>query len=446
MLRFTFRAQFCAAAILLATTGCGDDDATTRPDGGRDGGGTDSGGDTDATVDMDAGTDSGGPVDAGMDAGPPPPCEAPTIPDLGTVPVVAGMSFDNPVFLTQAPGDAETLFVVEKAGYIRAIRDGAVLPTPFLDIDAVVSSGGEMGLLGLAFHPDYETNGRFFVYYTPSGRNVVAEYRRSDGDPLVADRTEIDRLVDIPDPESNHNGGMLAFGPDGFLYVAMGDGGAGGDPHGPIGNGQNLQTLLGKILRLDVEAAASEYVAAGNPFTSPDGLPQIWAYGLRNPWRFSFDRFTGDLYIADVGQNAVEEVDFQPASSMGGENYGWRAFEGSSVFDGSLAGMVTNHTPPIFEVGHDSTTEVLRGACSITGGYVYHGTAIPALRGAYLFGDACSDDVAAFRYCEGEVMGAQRIPSLNGLGAQLSSFGEDHDGELYLIYHASGDVLKIVPM
>jgi glucose/arabinose dehydrogenase len=242
---------------------------------------------------------------------------------------------------------------------------------------------------------------------------------------------------------------MLAFGADGFLYVGTGDEGGGCDNHGPDGNGQNTNVLFGKILRLDVDNTAGDFAAAGNPFEGGGGLPQIWAYGLRNPWRFSFDRRTGDLYIGDVGQNTWEEIDIQPASSTGGENYGWRAYEGfetsaASSCNDSLAGMIT-HTEPVLAVEHGSGSELLRGACSISGGYVYNGTAIPGLRGVYFFGDYCSNDIGAFRWCEGEVMGAMRADDLGGVGDGLASFGEDNAGELYVVFVESEEVFKIVP-
>lgn len=380
------------------------------------------------------------PRDGGVDAGPP-ACPSTPIPELSSE-LVTEAPLSAPVFVTQAPGRPDALFIVEQPGRIRIVIDGEL--ATFLDVTGSTDFGGERGLLGLAFHPGYADNGRFFVYYTPSDRhsNVIAEYRRSAGDPDVADPTEVERLVVIDDPENNHNGGMIAFGPDGYLYAGTGDGGGGGDRHGTIGNGQSLDTLLGKILRLDVDAAGSGYAAPGNPFSGGGGLPQIWAYGLRNPWRFSFDRRTGDLWIGDVGQNAYEEIDFLPRSAPGGANFGWRAFEGDSTFDGALAAMITNHTPPVFVV--DRRDAFLRSACSISGGYVYRGSAIPALAGTYLFGDYCSPDVGAFRLCDGEVRDATTIDGLEGVASGLVSFGEDLAGELYLVYVNSGQVRRVV--
>jgi glucose/arabinose dehydrogenase len=441
---------FLGGCVALAM-GCGDDGSGTPPvDGGggtdsgpgMDGGGVDSGPTPDG-----GGVDSPTPEDGGGDAFvPPPPCEPPVLPALTTEEIVAGHNFSAPVFVGQAPGVTDTLWVVEQRGRILLVRDGAVVGTPFLDIRTSTDYGGERGLLGLAFHPDYATNRRFFVYYTPNSahQNVVAEYQRSMDDPDVADPTEVQRLMEVTDPEDNHDGGMLAFGPDGFLYVGTGDGGGGGDNHGTYGNGLNTDVLLGKILRLDVDGTAP-FAAAGNPFEGGGGLPQIWAYGLRNPWRFSFDRATGDLYIADVGQGDWEEVDIQPASSTGGENYGWRAYEGFAVYRAGDVDRVPVHAEPVLVVEHDTTTDLLRGACSITGGYVYQGSAIPDLRGVYLFGDYCSDDIGAFRWCEGAVMGDQRVADLRGVGNGIASFGEDNAGEMYMAFVQDGTVVKIVP-
>lgn len=366
---------------------------------------------------------------------------------------VASGSYSFPVFVTQAPGSTDTLWIVEKTGLIRLVRGGAILDTPFLDARALIGSvdslGDERGLHGLAFHPDYAANGRFFIMYTPGdgGReadlNIVAEYRRSAGNPDQADATEVARLVSQRDPEWNHNGGMVAFGPDGFLYVGMGDGGGGGDDHGPIGNGQNLDTLLAKLLRLDVDAAGAEYAAAGNPLAAMGARPQIWAYGVRNPWRFSFDRLTGDLYIGDVGQGEWEEIDIQPAGT-GGQNYGWRAYEGEAVFDASLTDLVATHAAPVHVYRHGSSRETVRDGCSVTGGYVYAGSAIPELVGVYLFGDYCSGDVGAFRFCDGSVMGLGRAPGLTGAGSGLASFGQDNAGEVYVVYQNDARVVRIV--
>ncbi|HBQ19183.1 MAG: PQQ-dependent sugar dehydrogenase [Sandaracinaceae bacterium] len=401
----------------------------------------DGGGDADAAVPSDSGPrpdvgplpdgaprpDSGpGTPDSGL---PPDTCDDLTLPALGTEEVAPGTRFERPVFLTQ-PAGVDGLFIVEQPGQIRVVRgDGSV--ETFLDLRSRVDFGGERGLLGLAFHPSYADNGRFFIYYTPSGamQNVVAEYAAPD-DRFRASDTEVARLMVINDPESNHNGGMVAFGPDGHLYVGTGDGGGGGDRHGPTGNGLNRDTLMGKILRLDVDAAP-EYVPSDNPFVGGGGLPQIWAYGLRNPWRFSFDRATGDLYIGDVGQNVWEEIDFQPASSAGGENYGWRAYEGFEVFNAGNTDLVPEHAEPVLVYAHDGGDPI--GGCSVTGGYVYRGSAIPALQGWYFFGDYCNNSRVAFKMCDGAPAGVQIASDLSSGLSNIASFGEDADGELYMI-------------
>lgn len=391
--------------------------------------------------DPDASLDATTPGDGGPDAQTPPACPTGALPPL-TATSISDEGFSEPVFLAQAPGRTDALWVVEKRGRIQLVIDGSV--TTFLDLRSRIAADGERGLLGLAFHPDYEANGRFFIFYTPSDRpqNVVAEYRRSD-DPNVASGEEVARLVEIDDPESNHNGGMIAFGPDGFLYVAIGDGGGGGDRHGTIGNGLDKNTLFGKLLRLDVDAADAGYAAASNPFSGAEGLPQIWAYGLRNPWRFSFDRVTGDLWIADVGQNRYEEIDFLPRSAAGGANFGWRAYEGFEVFDEGTVNLVPDHAEPVFII--DRSDPFLPGACAITGGYVYRGAAVEGLQGTYLFGDYCSSEIGAFRLCEGQVRDAQTVSDLAGVSNGLVSFGEDLAGELYLVYSGGGAVYRIEP-
>lgn len=379
-------------------------------------------------------------------------CEGVNVDGLGGEDIVEGHTFEDPVYLDQAPGNDQTLYVVERAGRILRVEDGELLEEPFLDIAERVDSTShqERGLLGLAFHPEYRENGRFFVYYTPSGEtayNVVAEYRRSEENPELAATEEVRRLVEVIDKQGNHNGGMITFGEDGYLFVGMGDGGGAGDRgpgHSRQGNGQDITNLFGAILRLDVDAPDEDFVPEDNPLVGREGADEIWSWGLRNPWRFSFDRETGDLYIADVGQNEVEEINYKAASEDGGTNYGWRAYEADRVFDESLAEKLEQHEPPIVALPHGADDVPVRGACSITGGYVYRGEAIPKLQGVYLYGDYCSKDVGAFRHCDGKVVGHQRVPGLRGLGAGLSSFGEGNDGELYLIYHGSGHVKRLV--
>ncbi|MGH2585412.1 MAG: PQQ-dependent sugar dehydrogenase [Dehalococcoidia bacterium] len=332
----------------------------------------------------------------------------------------------SPVFVTSPPDGSGRLFIVERGGTIRIAQDGRLLPQPFLDVSSIITAGGEQGLLGLAFHPRYQENGTFFVSYTARGdgtRNTVARYRAS-GDPNRADPGSGTVLLAIDDFASNHNGGMLAFGPDGYLYVGTGDGGGGGDPQR---NGQNLGALLGKLLRLDVNGGEPYAVPTDNPFANRDGArPEIWAYGLRNPWRFSFDRATGDLWIADVGQSSpgYEEVNFQPAGSDGGENYGWNRMEGLHCYQPRSGCDENGITRPILEY-EDRVT----GECSITGGYVYRGQQFPALTGAYIFGD----------YCSGRIWSLHQAPDGTWVRTELldtdlsiSSFGEDESGELYV--------------
>ncbi|MEW5700884.1 MAG: PQQ-dependent sugar dehydrogenase [Candidatus Zixiibacteriota bacterium] len=359
-----------------------------------------------------------------------------------TVRIASGLN--RPVYLCAPPGDYHRLFVVEQDGMIRIIKDGALLSGAFLDVSAISSCCGERGLLGLAFHPQYAQNGYFYVNYTNnSGSTVIARYSVS-ADPDSADPAGALILKTIAQPESNHNGGCLQFGPDGKLYVGMGDGGGANDQHGTIGNGQNPGTLLGKLLRLDVDIAAP-YVPVDNPYVGVvDTLPEIWAFGLRNPWRFGFDRLNGNLYIADVGQSAREEVDFQPAASAGGENYGWRCMEGTICT--GMTGCTCNAprlTLPIHEYTHSD-------GCSITGGYVYRGCAIAELAGTYVFADYCAGTIWSFQYDGVTKSNFQdRTAELDPPGtpaiSQVTSFGEDAYGELYILDYFDGEAYKIVP-
>ena len=338
--------------------------------------------------------------------------------------------FAAPVYLTAPPGDRARLFVAEQAGRIRVVKDGAVLAAPFLDLTSLVLSGGERGLLSLAFPPDYGSSGRFYVYYTarsPSGAIVVAEYRAPPGAD-TADPESRRVLFQIAHPRSNHNGGQLQFRPDGFLYVGTGDGGGGGDPQG---TGQRLDTLLGKLLRVDPSASgpAPYTVPADNPFVGRAGArPEIWAYGLRNPWRFSFDRETGDLSIADVGQRAWEEIDFARAPGRGrGLNFGWGCWEGRHVYEPNAANPecipLPAHSAPVHEYSHS------RG-CSITGGYVVRDPALPALAGRYVYGDYCDGRLRSLRL---QAPDAQDDRRLGPTVSDLSSFGEDACGRVYAI-------------
>ncbi len=337
---------------------------------------------------------------------------------------VAG-GLGDALYVTGAPGAANRLFVVQQSGRIRILERGRLAARPFLDVSGRVSSGGERGLLGLAFHPGYARTGRFFVNYTDrAGTTRVVEFRRAGA--RRADPRSARVLLSIRQPYANHNGGHLAFGPDGMLYIATGDGGSGGDPHG---NGQRTDTLLGKLLRIDVDGRSrgrGYRIPAGNPFARGGGRPEIYSYGLRNPWRFSFDRARGDLWIGDVGQNAVEEIDFRPRGRGAGANFGWNAFEGRSPYPGG--GPVRGSRPiaPVAQYSHSS-------GCSVTGGYVARGPRAGGLRGRYVYADFCSGRVWSMR--AGPRPGAVREET-GRLGARLgnvTSFGEGLNGDLYVI-------------
>jgi len=370
------------------------------------------------------------------------------LPNLAAVrlrlePFVTG--FERPVFITTSRDGSGRLYVVEQRGRIWTLSsDGKRQAAPFLDLRARVSqSGNERGLLGLAFHPGYVDNGRLFVDYTAlNGDVVVAEYRRNGGGTGadVADPGSERVLLRIPHPRSNHNGGMISFGPDGMLYVAVGDGGGGGDPDR---NGPDRGTLLGKILRIDVDGVADDAqpyeVPADNPLVGQKGArPEIWDLGLRNPWRFSFDRATGALFIGDVGQDAYEEIDAEPPG-RGGQDYGWSVMEGRHCFRPSSGCEQAGLTLPAAEYGHHQFGP--QESCSVTGGYVYRGSAFPALRGAYVFAD----------YCSGLVWGINAAAALQGSveptlllesGREIVSFGEDDAGEL-LVVDLGGSIYRI---
>lgn len=343
-----------------------------------------------------------------------------------------------PVFMTAPPGDATRLFVVEKEGLIRIVMasTGAILPTPFLDLRGQVSTSGEQGLLGLAFDPDYSANGNLYIFYTNlSGNLVIARLQRSAGDPNLANPASLTILQTIDHTtHTNHNGGMLAFGPDGCLYAGTGDGGGSGDP---ANNGQRLSTKLGKLLRLDPLTGGACTKEVVNPFVLSGGVPEIWSFGLRNPWRFSFDRATGDLYIADVGQNRREEINVSPAPLAGRQaNYGWRVMEGLLCFNPSTNCDQSGLTLPVLDYPHTD------GACSVIGGYVYRGTAMPSLRGTYFYADYCAGFVRSFRFATGQAANHTDWPLLHRNG--ITSFGEDAQGELYLMTQG-GSLYKLVP-
>lgn len=411
-----------AGSLLYLMVACSEGRVIAPPDGG--------GGSSTGT----AGSSAGGNSGTGSSTPLPESClPSGQLPGLKLTSIVTGLT--APVFATRAPGDDARLYIVEQPGRVRVLEDGALASEPFLDISARLTDGNlEQGLLGLAFHPEYAQNGRFFVHYSSagdsaagieSGDGVISELRRSADSATRADPDSERRLMTISQPYDNHNGGMLAFSPrDGFLYAGLGDGGSANDPQG---NGQNLGTWLGKILRLDVDAAPAGRtygIPAGN--MTGNALPEIWSYGWRNPWRFSFDSCTGDLYVGDVGQNRLEELDYEPAGS-GGRNYGWKITEGNSCRSGSTCDT-NGLTPPVLDYPRAF-------GCSVTGGYVYRGAGIPALRGHYIYGDYCTGNMGRFRIEDGAAVDVQDITAdINPDGVtEISSFAEDLNGEMLMI-------------
>jgi glucose/arabinose dehydrogenase len=401
-----------AAALAVLATACGSQSPTASPSSGP-------------TVTAPSPTPS--------------PTPAPTPPPLRSGPDTLGLelvtgTFALPTAVTNAGDGSERLFVVERGGRIWIVdRDGTVAPTPFLDIASLIVSSGEQGLLGLAFHPRYAETGRFYVAYTrqADGADVVAEYRVSSAAD-TADPASERILLAIPDPAANHNGGALVFGPDGLLYIALGDGGGQNDQ---FGNAQNLNSLLGKLLRIDVDgtpAAGRAYaIPADNPFANGGGAAEIWAIGMRNPWRMSFDRAWHDLYIGDVGGGSWEEIDRQPPDAAGGLNYGWPIMEGRHCLAGSCT--MAGYVQPIAEYSHDQ-------GCSVIGGYVYRGEVNPELQGVYVFGDWCSGRIFTLDV-DGETITPKTVLES---GLQVSSFGEDEAGEVYLVDFAGGGLYRIV--
>ena len=358
---------------------------------------------------------------------------------LCTIPTIAqninletfASGFSSPVAITNA-GDTR-LFVVQRSGAIRILNaNGTINTTNFLNLSTIISSGGERGLLGLAFHPNYATNGYFYVNYTRTGdgATVIARYSVSTTNPDVADASSALILLTIPQPASNHNGGSVVFGPDGFLYIGMGDGGGANDTSN---YGQNINSLLGKMLRIDVNSGTLYGIPATNPFAGAiPGSDEIWAVGMRNPWKFSFDSQTGDLWIADVGQNAIEEIN-KVSSTLAGVNYGWRCYEGNSPFNTTGCSGIANYTFPVTEYTHAAS-----GGCSITGGYVYRGTTYPNLQGKYLFSDYCNNKIGYIANTGGAITWS------NAFSGNISTFGQDANGELYVAGLNNGIVSKIV--
>lgn len=370
----------------------------------------------------------------GNNSSPPPPSSI----AVKLQPITTALS--APVFMTAPPAGNNRLFIVEQGGRIKIfdVLNQSLLSTSFLDLSGAITSGGERGLLGMAFDPAYQVNGRFYIYYTDmNGDIAIAQYVRSANDQNQANPTQVSLLQSIPHPNfANHNGGMLAFGPDGCLYAGTGDGGGDGDPDN---NGQNTASLLGKILRLDPGTGNACTNSIANPFASGGGASEVWSFGLRNPWRFSFDRQTGDVYIGDVGQDTREEVDVALSPNAGRQsNYGWRLMEGFLCFNPSTNCNSGGLTLPVLDYPHTG------GACSIIGGYVYRGTAIPALNGTYFYADLCAGFVRSFMLQNAQVTDQFEWPSLSP-GTSITSFGEDAQGELYIMT-LGGGLWRISPM
>ena len=358
------------------------------------------------------------------------------LPDVEiTVDEVVASGLSHPVQVTHAGDGSGRLFVVEQGGTIRIIEQGVVLPQAFLDLSDRTNRQGEQGLLGLAFHPDYTSNGLFYVNYTrdTDGATVIARYGVSPSDPDVADPGSRAVLLTIAQPYGNHNGGQLLFGADGYLYIGMGDGGSGGDP---LETGQDPENLLGAMLRLDVDGGSPYAIPSDNPYVGKAGEDEIWAIGLRNPWRFSFDRETGDLYIGDVGQNAWEEISYQRAGTAGGTNFGWDCYEGTHPYELDQACSEADLTGPIAEYSHDAGR-------SVTGGFVYRGALFPNLRGRYFFADYVNGKIWSL-YKTGTDPDTWSAAELElDTGLNISAFGEDEDGELYVCDITGGTIRRL---
>jgi len=403
--------------LALATAGCAGEQASQGPgDVGDDGAGDDA-----APEEPDSGDDGDGPAAGDGD-------EPPSAPPNVTLAEVAS-GLEGPTLLTSAGDGTGRLFVLEQPGRVRVLQNGSLREEPYLDVTDRTRAEGERGLLGLAFAPDFAANGHLYVSYTDeNGTSTLV--RSTVDDPTSGQPSgEPTTLLTVEQPYGNHNGGHVAFGPDGYLYYGLGDGGSGGDPDG---NGQDPTTLLGSLLRLEVSGEQPQ-APADNPFVGTDeGHDLVWAYGLRNPWRFSFDRGTGDLFVGDVGQDGWEEIDRQPAGSEGGENYGWNRWEANHTYQGDPSRE--GYTFPILEYAREEER------CSVTGGYVYRGEAIPELEGFYVYGDFCSGEIWAAH----DASDGWRSQTLLDTELRISSFGEDADGEVYVLGR-DGGAFRLVP-
>jgi glucose/arabinose dehydrogenase len=378
----------------------------------------------------------------------PPEGDVPTL----TLELVAN-NLTQPLLVRSAPGDDSRLFVVEQGGAVRVLVDGTLQEDPFIDLGDLVTAGGERGLLGLAFHPDYVNNGLFYLHFSSAelnGSGQIAEFSVDPDNRSLANAASRRNVIAFPnDPQPNHNGGEITFGTDGFLYIGMGDGGGGDDQHGATGNGQNLNTLLGKLLRIDVNGrdVGDAYSIPPNNLAAQTGqqaLPEIWAYGLRNPWRFSFDACTQDLYIGDVGQNAIEEVDFLAAPVQAGTNFGWRIMEGPDCRPGDTVCPQADRSALALPV--DSYSHAVGN--SVTGGFVYRGSNVPGLRGRYIYADYQTEVFFSFNMAGGQMTNRQDItnqmrPAGGGTFGGIASFGQDNAGEIYVTAYQPGAIYRV---
>ena len=376
--------------------------------------------------------------------------------------VLIADGYKKPVFITSYPNNAKLLYIVEQAGLIKLINDGKKLSRPFFDINKRVVNpnrpGDERGLLGFAFHPNHTNNGKFYINYMDNdGNTIISEF--STNSELRADHKSERIILKLKQPYGNHNGGDIQFGPDGYLYISIGDGGKAGDP---LNAGQDLSSLFGKIIRIDIEQKPYGIPKSNPFFGQKDKREEIWAWGLRNVWRFSFDKQTGDKYLADVGQNKWEEVNFEPASSKGGLNYGWRIMEANHCYDPKENCPTEGLIKPIIEYPNDanhpafafriieelSFSETDVEGCSVTGGYVYRGQKIKSMQGQYIFGDYCSGNIWTLKVVNGKAINFKnRTEEINIGGGEfttyISSFGQDSDGEIYIIDY-NGGIYKLI--